>query len=540
VEETQAPAVSAEQVTAAGLEYDALDSPYAPYMIAFFTAAAMMAVEMLAGRVISRLTGSSLYTWTSVIGVVLAGVTIGNYAGGILSDHWDPKRFLGWLFLLASMACISTLFLAYVFRMHKVFSGMSWPAVVFLTVFCTFFIPSLLLGCFGPVAAKMALRNSRRIGFTLGAVSAWGAAGSIVGTLVTGFWLISLLGTKGLPQIIAMALAAAGLWAGPARQVQAIWVGVVGAAILLSHGDFKDDSSFQLRQIFQEPRSDLFCQDSDYQFIRVYEDKSKRDPERDVRVLALDYLIHGYIDPKDPTHLEYDYELVYRDVLKRYAGDKKTVAAFFLGGGSYTFPRWLLNQWPTAKIDVAEIDPMVIEANHKALALPRDTPIRSFAMDARRAVDELPPDEKYDFFFGDAFNDLSSPFHLSTLEFVKKVDSHLKPDGAYLVNIIDSYETALLLGSITGTLERVFEHVYVFCTEKGGVRKARDTYIVAASHVPLDVSGLQPGHQTAFCGSLLTAENLGQIKKLCNDRVLTDDDAPVDNLIAPVLRQRKQ
>jgi hypothetical protein len=107
--------------------------------------------------------------------------------------------------------------------------------------------------------------------------------------------------------------------------------------------------------------------------------------------------------------------------------------------------------------------------------------------------------------------------------------------------VIDSYDCGLLVGSLTATLKRVFKHVCVFCTEKGGVKeKTRDTFVIAASDVPLETSGWEPGHETDFCGSLLTDDQMADLALRCGNRVLTDDDAPVENLIAPVLRKRKQ
>ena len=544
---------------------------YMPYLVAFFSAACMMVVEMLAGRMIARQVGSSLYTWTSVIGVVLAGVSIGSFVAGRLADWFRPERLLGCLFLLSSGTCILSLFLNHYFWMSSPLKpfGLHWPGLVFLTVLCVFFLPSLLLGTFSPVAAKMALKDKSRIGFTLGSVSAWGAAGSIAGTLATGFWLVPILGTKGLLLVVAWALAAAGLLCGPWRLLHAVWVALLIAALIISRDSQMEKAVVNyfpasansrgrgagtaqaVRSLVgtaisktlaavHETHDDLYNADSNYQYIRVYKTQSSREPERELRVLALDFLIHGYVDPEDPGHLEYDYERVYAEVARKYANGRKDISALFLGGGSYTFPRWTLHEWPGARIVVAEIDPMVIEANHEALGLDRNTPIRTIPMDARIAVESLAENELFDFALGDAFNDLSSPYHLCTLEFDQKVKRHLKPDGAYLVNVIDSYDCGLLVGSLTATLKRVFKHVCVFCTEKDGVKKTRDTFVIAASDVPLETAGWEPGHQSDFCGSVLTDEHMAELARKCGNRVLTDDDAPVENLIAPVLRKRKQ
>ncbi len=52
----------------------------------------MMVLELVAGRIIAPYVGVSLYTWTSVIGVVLAGMSLGNYLGGRLADRCGHRR----------------------------------------------------------------------------------------------------------------------------------------------------------------------------------------------------------------------------------------------------------------------------------------------------------------------------------------------------------------------------------------------------------------------------------------------------------------
>ncbi len=72
-------------------------------------------------------------------------------------------------------------------------------------------------------------------------------------------------------------------------------------------------------------------------------------------------------------------------------------------------------------------------------------------------------------------------------------------------------------------------HIYIFF---------QTTFVVAASNVPLDTHGWQPHHGTHFEGSLLTPANLSELRKKCGGRILTDDNAPVEVLIAPVVRER--
>lgn len=520
-------------------------TPFLPHALIFASSACIMVVELVAGRLIARHLGSSLYTWTSIIGVVLAGMSVGNTVGGRLADRWPPRRILGLLFFAASISCALTLLLNGVFAQHSPLTTFSWPARVLGTVVLVFFLPAVVLGTISPATAKMALECSDTLGRTIGSVYAWGAVGSIVGTISTGFWLIAWLGAQGVVLGTAFVLALIAVLLGPRRLWLGLWLLVVMALLALPH--LPAARAGQLAEALGvKEASDsnyLFARDSHYQFVKVYRervnDRDNPSRKRELRVLALDHLVHGYIDPADPTYLHYEYERVYRDVARAFVGKRKKLSAFFIGGGSYTFPRWTLARYPGSRIDVAEIDPMVVEANHQALGLPRRTPIRTFTLDARNAVDDLPAETRYDLIFGDAFNDLSVPFHLATVEFTRKLAAHLSRDGVYLVNVIDDFSSGLLLCSFAATLQRVFPNVYIFSTSRWGVSGGRDTFVVAASRRALDERGWEPGHAGGYYGSLFSREDRRTLMGRCKGRVLTDLDAPVENLLQPVVRKRR-
>ena len=78
-----------------------------PNATAFVSSMCIMTVELVAGRLIARHVGNSLYTWTSVIGVVLAGIAVGNWVGGRLADRFKPRNALSVLFALASLCCFA-------------------------------------------------------------------------------------------------------------------------------------------------------------------------------------------------------------------------------------------------------------------------------------------------------------------------------------------------------------------------------------------------------------------------------------------------
>jgi hypothetical protein len=123
-----------------------------------------MVIELVAGRMIAGNLGASLYTWTSVIGVVLGGLSIGNYVGGRLADRFEINRTLSALFMAASAASVFIAISDNLVGDLRTLWMFSWPARVLSHVMLVFFLPSCILGMIGPVAAKRALEVGQEVG----------------------------------------------------------------------------------------------------------------------------------------------------------------------------------------------------------------------------------------------------------------------------------------------------------------------------------------------------------------------------------------
>lgn len=180
--------------------------------IVFGASVCIMVLELTASRLIAAYIGSSLYTWTSVIGVVLAGISIGNYVGGWLADRYPPQKVLSWLFLMSGLLTLSVNFLNTLASMTQRPEGINWQLWVILVVAWVFFLPALSLGTISPVTASMALKRSAKTGITVGNIYAWGALGSIVGTFLTGFWLIGQYGSQQVIWMTSFALVMMGFF----------------------------------------------------------------------------------------------------------------------------------------------------------------------------------------------------------------------------------------------------------------------------------------------------------------------------------------
>jgi spermidine synthase len=505
-------------------------------------------------------------------------------------------------------------------------SGYPWWFRVLFWTAVVFFLPAVTMGTVSPVVAKLAvdrLRRVKRTGTAIGAVYAWGMVGSILGTFLTGFVLIDALGTKGMILAVAtlMALSATSL----GSVTHALWAGVpLGLCIIafapvswlenrvlpglekrgpaplafLARGAVqlgRQGVAWGIRDERGNPagaENELaYSDESNYYYIKV-SDSTRSGMKK--RTLVLDNLIHGYFFLGHPEQLEYDYEHIYALVTKRSLDAKKSssdpsapagtpLSTLFLGGGSYTFPRYLQHAYPGTTADVAEIDPAVTRANHAATGLPAPLPpgappdprgIHTVWGDARQFVEKRHRGEKkYDVIYGDAFNDFSVPWHLTTREFNEMIAEMLTDDGIYMINIIDIYKSderarqeveesqkdapedateavrearklGGFLSSWVETARSTFPYLYVFGTDTPG-RGLRETFVVVASKKPLDLTelGTRKGDPNFYGDepklfAPYNEKQMAELKVRSRGIILTDDYAPVENLLEPVAASR--
>ncbi|MDO9585167.1 MAG: fused MFS/spermidine synthase, partial [Syntrophales bacterium] len=122
--------------------------------------------------------------------------------------------------------------------------------------------------------------------------------------------------------------------------------------------------------------------ESDYFTIKLTKTTSS-DGKTPLEAMILDNLIHSYVSLDNPLHIEYEHKRIYADVLKWKFKKDLDFKSLTIGGGGYTFPRYMEVYYPNAHIDVVEIDPEVTNIVYKNLGLPKTTRIRSFNEDGR-------------------------------------------------------------------------------------------------------------------------------------------------------------
>ena len=502
--------------------------------IAFLSSFCVMVIELIAARIMAPYIGVSLYTWTSIIGVILAGIALGNYLGGRLADRQPSPVVLSAIFFVGGLLTILILPATRLVTTANWFGSLPimWDFV--LKTSCIFFLPAVVLSMVSPMVIKLTLADVGQTGGVVGTIYAFSTAGSILGTFMTGFLFISWFGTRTIVWLVAAVLILIGIivwfsWKVPGRWRLSLrnflfWTMIIW--VMLAFGLL-----FQFRAAWQPN----ITKESNYYTIRV---------ERfgvDIKRVRLDDLFHSYINMKDPTDLIYNYTKVFAEVVKYFASEQPAPHVLHLGGGGYAFPRYLEAVYPGSVNEVVEIDPAVTMVAHAELGLPQDTKIKTYNLDARLFLMQRQSGAKYDFVIGDVFNDKATPYHLATQEFDQLIKANMSADGIYLVNIIDDYRRGRYLPSFIYTLKHVFKYVYLFTAGEDWEQVTFNSFIIAATDRPINLADYQlavraEGSFRPF-GSPHDEAKLEEYLAARKPVLLTDDYVPTDVLIAAILRK---
>ncbi len=465
--------------------------------LVFTCSAAVLVLEILAGRLVAPYVGVSLETYTGIIGTVLAGIAIGTAVGGRLADRIGPRSLLGPTVLAGGVLALASV--PIVTALGPAVAG-GGPVAIVLLALTAFVLPTAVLSAASPMVAKLQLASIAETGSVVGGLSAAGTAGALVGTFATGFVLVAALPTRPIVFGLGVALVALGV---------VLWVrlgngrpGLSSAAAFLVVAGLASASPSPCQR-----ETAYYCASVEV------------DPERATgRVLVLDDLRHSYVDLEDPTYLDFRYIRLFASVTDSVVGDGP-VDALHLGGGGFTFPRHLLATRPGTSNTVLELDPEIVDLGEEELGLePGGPELLIRTGDARTNITEEPTGA-YDLAIGDAFGGLSVPWHLATVELVEEVARTLRPGGAYVVNAIDGGERRFVKAELA-TFGQVFDHLALVVPPSGSF----GNHVLVASDAPIDLDPIDPADGVAVTGD--------ELESFIGDaEALTDDFAPVDQLV---------
>lgn len=277
----------------------------------------------------------------------------------------------------------------------------------------------------------------------------------------------------------------------------------------------------------------LYEKDSAYHRIIVYEEGGSR-------ILRFNQSRQSGMYLDDPYRLRFLYT-DYTHLAFVFKPNPASVCIIGLGGGSV--PKKYRRDYPSLRIDVAEIDPEVVDVAKRFFYFKEDPLMRVAALDGRVFLTRQ-RDARYDFVFVDAYYSDAIPFHMTTVEFLNLVKRRLSPDGIVAWNIIGTLDgpRSRLFRSVYKTFRTAFPQVYVFpvggeAAFEGGAmgnlivvgtpsmaRLSREAFIERARG--LEASGTIKAPVGRYASTYYTRPILTD-----DVPVLTDDYAPVDSLL---------
>lgn len=496
-------------------------SPLAAAALVFTSSGAVLALEILAGRLLAPYVGVTLESYTGIIGVILAGIAAGSWIGGRVADRRDPHGLLGPLLTFGGATALLTIpivdFLGQSMRGAR-------PSTVVILALCGFVVPAAVLSAVTPVVVKIQLRDLDNTGQVVGRLSAVGTFGALFGTFVTGFVLIAALPTRPVIRGIGIGLVLLGVgvwvWMGRRERAQPPTVGALGVAVLAGLASFGQSNPCEYESAY-------FCA-----FVEA-------DPDREGgRTLWLDTLRHSYIDVDDPAHLEFSYARTMGDVLAEIAPEGQPLDVVHVGGGGLSLPRYLEATRPGTRSTVLEIDPLLTTIAKQELGYEPIPTIDVVNGDARLHIEQV-TDDSADLVIGDAFGGVSVPWHLTTREFLLEVREVLAPGGWYALNLID-YPPLGFARAEAVTLQEVFGHVAVLAPEERLRGQEGGNFVVVASTDPLPTGEILDRNATrgddeagVDSDGVASDPGLSWSDFVGGAEVLTDDHAPVDQLLNP-------
>lgn len=486
------------------------------YLTEFFSGMSVMAVELGASRLLAPYFSSSQIVWTLIIGTIMIAMALGNVLGGRLADKNKPDRLYVlllidaiWIGVIPFVSKYVIAGISFLFALFVKSNFLIWASLA--SCLLLFVGPCLILGMITPSLIKYAVRSLENNGRIVGELEALQTIGSIIGTFIPTFVTIPLWGTAVTFIVFASILLTLALIYFIAGRLTRLPLAALLIPVVLMF-------VFAPRVNYSFSRENIVYEDeSVYNYLRV-------EDTEDETILSTNVLF-GVQSIKrknaDLTGLYYDYALG-----ANYMVNSAEPTMLILGMGSGTFASQTLKYTPQFEIEGVEIDRKIIDLTYDYFGL--DPSVKVVEYDGRAYLENA---GIYDVIMVDAYQDITIPFQMSTVEFFRLVEKHLAPDGVMVVNLnmvadvndnINDY--------LKDTINRVFRVVYECPTDGTNcILFASDNRAIMSvfdrKTAPLS------GSIRAMMDRVRDRTSLTEK----GDRILTDDRAPVELLGMKVL-----
>ena len=502
------------------MKRDILNNKYYLYATEFFAGMAVMAVELGASRLLAPYFSSSQIVWTIIIGTIMIAMALGNLWGGRSADK-DPNPDRLYRRLLVAAVWIAAIPLVGKYLILGI-SGLLVLTVsnnflilaAFIACMVIFVYPLFLLGTVTPSLVKYTVDSLDESGSTVGTLGAFNTIGSILGTFLPTFVTIPAVGTAVTFLIFSGVLLLLGLVYFISRK-SGKKLCILAVALFLLCSVFGHSDSFAFWE------TDLAYEgESIYNYLQV--------KETDQRVILSTNVLFGVQSVKMKeaglTGMYYDYALAAPLMAGIMQKDSES-DVLILGMGTGTFAAQCKNYFPgMLNVEGVEIDQKITDLAGAYFDLPDDVPVTTY--DGRaylQAVDKL-----YDVIMVDAYQDITIPFQMSSVEFFTLVKEHLKENGVMVVNMNmhDSGESSIN-AYLSDTIASVFPYVYT--VDVPGTTN-RELFASSNADMPARLTANEAFLSDDALQALIAEASERLIPYEAGGRLLTDDKAPVELL----------
>jgi spermidine synthase len=478
--------------------------------------AMVMVVEVLGSRVIGPFFGVSLFVWTSLITVTLLALAVGYAIGGRMADrNCSPTRLYA-VVMAAGLCILAVPFIQLTVLKSATSLGLRLGSLVSAAIL---FGPALLLlGCVSPLLVRLLAREMHNLGRTVGGLYALSTAGSFAGTIITGFFLIGVVGVSRIFMLSGLLLILLG--AGYFIAFRRSWAGL-GALLLIP-------SVFMPAPLPARTLADgtmvrvIEKRDSFYGNLRVVD---YRYGDKQTRELSIDGLIQGGVAAENGLSV-YEYPYLLQFLPREYHAAGRTCLVIGLGAG--IVPRWYHEQGIATT--VVDIDPEVANLARRHFGFPDGIPIH--IQDARQYL--IADSAIHDYIVLDVFNGDTTPGHLLSQEALRLVKSRLAENGVLAINLVGSLDhETFVTASVMRTLQSVFDHVEIYPVIPASAAKRYGNLVVIAyqgeQRVPArQMHVRQPIHPLASDLVQLALNRRFSFPAGTPAMILTDDFNPID------------
>lgn len=491
------------------------------YLTEFFAGMSVMAVELGASRLLAPYFSSSQIVWTIIIGTIMIAMALGNLYGGRKADKDpNPDKLYGriiiaaiWIALIPVVGKyiilgISALLIFAVNSNFLVIAGFAACMIIFV-------FPLFLLGTVTPSLVKFSVDSLDDSGSVVGKLNASNTIGSIIGTFVPTFISIPAVGTSITFLIFAGILLLLTIIYFVSSKVNFSKAKRVPISIII----------FIICCLFGHDNSFAFWQnnltyegESIYNYLQVYED--------DKQVVLSTNVLFGvqsvYLKDNGLTGMYYDYAMA--APFMAGINEKDNVDILILGNGTGTFATQCERYFDNTRIEGVEIDGKITELAVEYFELPEDVKVTTY--DGRAYLNAI--DSKYDVIMVDAYQDITIPFQMSSVEFFTLVKDHLSEDGVMVVNMnMRGTKEGNINQYLADTISNVFGYVYT-ADVKGSTN--RELY---ASNNPEMMKVFDANLETESdleLSAMMNKVSEGLVSYEPGEYLMTDDKAPVEVL----------